>query len=259
MPKVETVPDSDDIGRLFEDIKFKLKSLQVKLTGAAGMMGFAIETVDESQRLWLSFSQGFLAAPTNKPYLSSTVEVLCAFSNELDAAMGDMAILGNRLDAVASTGSAIASGTNAFASLAGMPSGSYSGTVVFSPLDKFSLHNEYRLKLGRLDPELGIVYEELIDSFYGRSSDSSRSAMFMARQLFDHFFDVLAPDIKVRESRYWRPKSPQESKDPKAVWRSEKLEFVALDRIQDPFRSQTLLSVSKQVIELHDLLNKAHT
>ena len=129
---------------------------------------------------------------------------------------------------------------------------------IYSPLERFKNHSLYGQKLASFDPELGRLYGELIEVVHATRTAPTRPAMFLVRQLFDHLMDVLAPDDDVRRSEFWREKTSKESKDPSAVWRNEKVLYVARRRVRDPGRAQTLLASSAQVLEVYQLLNKAH-
>lgn len=85
--------------------------------------------------------------------------------------------------------------------------------------------------------------------------DKERAALFLIRQSFDHLFDILAPDEKVRASKYWKPK---EGDKPNQVYRIERIEYASYSHIADPLRANTLAATSKQMNEVYNLLNQAH-
>ncbi len=75
----------------------------------------------------------------------------------------------------------------------------------------------YAERFSVFDNALGKTYKEIDETLYGTISDPERATMFVVRQLYDHFFQVLAPDEEVRASKYWRNKKPEKDRDPKAI------------------------------------------
>jgi len=64
----------------------------------------------------------------------------------------------------------------------------------------------YGTKLGKIDPELMKLFRAIWQSFYGSSDNPERIALGCMRQLYDHFFEILAPDCEVRNSPYFAVK-----------------------------------------------------
>ncbi len=257
---------SDDPGKLSNSIKEKLEIIQKKLDSLQGklvqgteLVGFMRTTFNDTSRLWTSYSTPAVWSPNHIGFLSSTGDTLQSFSDELDAVTGKTDDLIQNVIGLASASAVIASGTNAFLfTVDAVPRPTVS-PFFYSPLDKYKKHKDYQRKLGSIDPILGQTYGELIEIVNATCSDPTRPGMFLARQLFDHLFDVLAPDDDVRNSKYWHEKTEKESKDKNAIWRIEKIAYSAFEKVSNPLRAETLYSASIQTLEVYKLLNAAHT
>lgn len=112
----------------------------------------------------------------------------------------------------------------------------------------------YAAKLTALDPALGGTYRAAWSNNYNQRHDEGRAALFGMRQVYDHFFQLLAPDAAVRSSIFWRPK---EEPHPDAVHRPERLTFAAHQWISSDRRT-TLLESAKPMKEAYRRLNAAH-
>src|SRR5437667_5175277 len=97
--------------------------------------------------------------------------------------------------------------------------------LVFQPCPFLSDSDEevYVGKLSQLDPALGETYRAAWSGYYDQR-DPGRSALWQMRQVFDHFFDILAPPGPVKLSEHW---SPKPAPRPNAINREERLRFAA--------------------------------
>ncbi len=91
-------------------------------------------------------------------------------------------------------------------------------------------HEEYAKKLSKLDKELGRTYRSIWEIFHGTTESPEKLALAAMRQAFDHFFRILTPAEKVRESPYFT-----ENKEPKIhqIYREERLVYVANVQMRD--------------------------
>lgn len=109
--------------------------------------------------------------------------------------------------------------------------------------------------LHKMDPSLAETYEGIWEILYGTRSDPERGSLYMIRQVFDHFFNILAPDEKVKESEFWHPKN---GPDPNQVTRKERLEYSAQTYIKNQTMSKRLFDSTKHMLDVYEALNKAH-
>jgi hypothetical protein len=79
--------------------------------------------------------------------------------------------------------------------------------------------------------------------------------MFQARQAFDEFFQLLAPDEDVRNSKFFKRKKGLK---PDQVSRSERIQYAAHFCVQDEILAESLAVQADHVVEIYKRLNKAH-
>lgn len=114
---------------------------------------------------------------------------------------------------------------------------------------------KYSQILRNIDPPLANTYEQVWEIYFGTASDKYRASLFMMRQLYDHFFDILAPLDDVRGSDYWEPKAGDRSDQ---VYRSERITYAAHIQIDNDSLADTMASSAKQIVDLYELANSAH-
>ena len=110
-------------------------------------------------------------------------------------------------------------------------------------------------KFEKLDPEIGRLFRATWESFYGSSENPERIALGCMRQLFDHFFEILSPDIEVRSSSYFVIKDGDE---PNQIHRKERISYAANTKLSDKTISESLEAQANQVLSLYRQLNKLH-
>jgi len=115
--------------------------------------------------------------------------------------------------------------------------------------------NSYAAKLAKLDPELGRLYGSVWPQFYGGTGSSERSALLAMREAFDQFFRLLAPDDKVRKSKYFKTKTGNNETQ---VWRRERMEFALNEWIADSAMRDLLRAQVTAMLDQYNELNKLH-
>lgn len=110
-------------------------------------------------------------------------------------------------------------------------------------------------RLEKLDHSLADTYRQVWEALHGTRSDPERAALYLMRQTYDHFFDILAPDDEVRKSSIWKKK---EGEKPELVTRIERIEYAALSHIKDEVRAKMLSSSAKPILKVYNELNQAH-
>jgi hypothetical protein len=123
------------------------------------------------------------------------------------------------------------------------------------PHQDFTTDMTLASRFSKLDPALGRVCAEIWESLYGTTSDPARTALFMLRQTWDHFFQILAPDEEVRNSEFWRRK---DGPKPDQVEREERFRFAVARRVRDENKKALLSAACKQMLTLYGKLNGAH-
>lgn len=125
-----------------------------------------------------------------------------------------------------------------------------------NPPDWWSPNEEDQLaaRLDKLDPELGKLMQSAWNCFYGQQDE--RAAVFSMRQLYDHFFNLLAPDEDVRNSTFFMRKKGDR---PNQVSRRERLKYAANIKVTNPEQKELLLSQTNYTLDTYSDLNKLHT
>ena len=239
----------------FEQAKAYAEYLQRHHANAAQCMGHVSLVLSSTEPYWTQLGAERNQDPSVVPALQSGVATVVSMKNSLaelcQAARSETAIV------VAVNGTAAFFGSNTAASSSLFE---VSGPTRFKaemipapePSDGQSLAN----RLSRLDPALGRVCEQIWQDLYGTTADPERGALFMLRQTWDHLFDTIAPDDEVRKSSRWTPKP---SPKPELVTREERIMYALDHHVVDPTTRGLLVASSKQMTDLYQGLNRAHT
>lgn len=115
--------------------------------------------------------------------------------------------------------------------------------------------DKYSEKLRALDPELAVLYRGISGIFFGTIESGERGALGNARQLFDHFFEKLAPDEEVRKSQHFRTK---EGDKPDQVHRRERIFFAADAHVPDEAQRAYLTKQATGLLKNYDALQSLH-
>jgi len=110
-------------------------------------------------------------------------------------------------------------------------------------------------RLEKLDKSIADTYRQVWEALHGTRSDPERAALYLMRQTYDHFFDILAPDDEVRKSSVWKKKEGEKSE---LVTRVERIEYAALRHIKDEDQAKILSSSAKPILKVYNKLNQAH-
>lgn len=126
------------------------------------------------------------------------------------------------------------------------------GTAANVPYD----YRSDAAKCARFDLQLSRLICQAWECGLGGGSDPWRSAMYTMRQGFDQLLDRMAPPAEVQKTKYCQPKTGD---DAGKVYRRERLEYAAHTHVDDLARRNTLLASSRHTLEIHELLNRAHS
>jgi len=193
--------------------------------------------------------------PNSTPLVASVVNFIMSYRDELAGLRGRSDLPLSGLSAAAGTAATFFATTSSASSVITVRE---VGEILYepSPFRPEGGQPTYADRFAKLDPALGDTYWQIWEALYATRADRERSALFLMRQAFDHLFDRLAPDGDVRDSIYWHPK---EGDKPNQVYRSERLQYAAHMHIKDQNRANTLAASTKQMLDLYDALNMAHT
>jgi hypothetical protein len=115
---------------------------------------------------------------------------------------------------------------------------------------------QYAARIAKLDPELGRYYRGISEAFLGLTENAERAAFGLARQCFDHLFQVLVPhDDDVRRSAFFVEKAGEK---PLAVSRIERVRYAAATHIKETAQAEFLIEQAKELVTAYDQLQRLH-
>jgi len=238
---------------IIDGIEETLDKLHSEFTEAATVIGQEKERIHAIRPVWQVLADADTDSPEYANVFHTGVHALAAYRDQLNDIRGQYGTLGSRVREIsASTDStvAITAVTQSF-----FTKGLVSVTPAPPTLPPRDEATDVEAALRRLDPALLATYLGVREALYGTRSDPERAALYEIRQVFDHFFSILAPDEQVRDSKYW---SPKEGDKPKMVTRDERLRFAANKHARTPILARTLIGSSRHMLSVHDALSSAH-
>ena len=251
-------PDTEPIDEerpedIIDEMEQTLDDLHAEFTEAAAVIGEEKERIQAIRPVWQALADSDTDSSEYASVFTTGVHALAAHRDQLNEIRDQFGSVGSQVRLISgSTDStmAITAATESFFSR---------GLVAVTPLPATLPPREesrdVEEALLRLDPALHATYVGVREALYGTRSDPERAALYEIRQVFDHFFSILAPDDQVRESRYW---SPKEGDKPNPVTRDERLRYAAHTHARTPVLARTLIGSSRHMLSVHDALNSAH-
>jgi len=112
------------------------------------------------------------------------------------------------------------------------------------PAPDFRDRKDLGQRLRKLDPSLGDVCEQIFQSLYGNTADPARSALFMARQTWDHLSESWL-QMKRCELRNIGIRQTRNKSD--LVTRTQRIEYAAHTHVKDEGKRTLLLATSKSM------------
>lgn len=245
----------DKIRKSIDELDQSLKELQERYIRSAMFLGYTREAIRESG----DNLQNFIVSTPNDEDIPDIIDPSVKFfeslNTEVNASFVNTSLNEARIRAITSSAASAVNSTGAISESTG-----YNFPIIFNGT-AFTIEDrreEYSQRLSHLSPDLGQTYKGIDEALYATVSDSERSALFLARQSFDELLDTLAPIVDVRNSSYWRPKSPKEDKNDNAVWRIERIKYAAGMHIKNKARANTLIAQADHILSVYNTLNKAH-
>lgn len=244
----------DEIRRAFEEAENTAAHLQDQYAQAARSLGQVSSVLQTTKSYWIDLAAQNGSNAVVLPILESGKATVTQISQSLASIPPERQPPLNTLLSVSLSASFFGSNTAATSSLLPI-NGNTQFRVEAIPIPEFSTEKSLATRFAKIDPALGKVCAEIWESLYGTTADPERSALFMIRQTWDHFFDRLAPDSEVRQSPFWTEKTGPR---PDMVTREERFKFAVDRHVKDPQKQALLLAACKQMLDLYQQLNRAH-
>ncbi len=245
--------DEEQPQDILDEMEETLDDLHTEFTEAASVIGVEKERIQAIRPVWQALADSDTDSPEYANVYSTGVHALAAhrdFLKDMSDQYGSIGSLVREIRGSTDSTVAITAVTQSFFSR---------GLVSVAPtpptLPPKDEAKDVEATLRRLDPALLATYLGVREALYGTRSDPERAALYEIRQVFDHFFSILAPDDQVRESKYWRP---QDGDRPNVVTRDERLRYAANTHARTPILARTLIGSSRHMLSVHDALNSAH-
>jgi len=237
----------------FDNVEESARTIHEKFVDAAQYAGYISDTLEHLRPIYTNLAERLNEDKDLATLVVSGTNSIISLNNELKS-------LGEEAQFVVRGTFQVAGSTNTFVSsssaAASMSSLETVDTQIFEPPTFLTTDDsKYAEMFDRLDPALGKTYRAIFETYYGTVSDPVRAAMALIRQSFDHFFDILAPNDKVRESEYWTPK---EGNEPDKIYRRERMEYAIRTHISNETRGDTLISNLDLILKNYGFLNNLH-
>ena len=133
----------------------------------------------------------------------------------------------------------------------------FNPAVVQQEIDRPGRDDEYAAKFDNLDPELGKLYQQILQIRSRTTSRPAKSVLSDVRQAYDHLMRILAPDDKVRAEPGW---VSIDTDKPKQVTRKQRLDYALTKSIDGESRRKTLAASTSHALTVHgELSGMYHT
>jgi hypothetical protein len=243
----------EELDQAFKDAINAAEQLHRQLASAAEKVGYSRDVLVAVFPAYQSLYELSENDPTLYPIIASGIEYVRSLTGEFNRLAGFTGEVNNTLVLVTNTSGSFAGSTGAVISIGGIHE-----IPAFASLPKAlprRSSQEYVTRLNTLDHSLAKSYEQVWQIYYGTSADRHRASLFMMRQVYDHFFSLLAPDDLVRCSKYWQSKQGEK---PDQIFRSERVAYAANNHIKNEGVAETLAASAKQINNLYEAANEAH-
>lgn len=251
-PDIEPI-DEERPEDIIDEMEQTLEELHSEFTEAATVIGEEKERIQAIRPVWQALANLDTESTEYANVYTTGTHALAAHRDQLNEIRDQFGTVGSQM-------SVISGSTDSTVAITAVTESFFSkGLVTVTPspptLPTKDEAKDVEGALRGLDPALHATYVGVREALYGTRSDPERAALYEIRQVFDHFFSILAPDDQVRESRYW---SPKEGDKPNQVTRDERLRYAANTHARTPIQARTLIGSSRHMLSIHDALNYAH-
>ena len=246
--------DSEEFRRLFKVTKDTADKLHRHYTEGAKFTGYILDRLEANEPYWDTLVD-YSPDDTGIDMTVGSGEVfLRSYNQQLNNLYNQLPDHSASLITLASSGATFDANTASLVDVVPV----FEGKEIdhqpcpFINQEDFSSRGD---RLEKLDHSLADTYRQVWEALHGTRSDPERAALYLMRQTYDHFFDILSPDDEVRKSSIWKKK---EGEKPELVTRIERIEYAALSHINDEVQAKMLSSSAKPILKVYNELNQAH-
>ncbi len=242
----------NELQKEIEELKSGLDDLHGRYHKATEFIGYARDSVIKSAPIWISIADGIQSNPENLPFVYGALNDLRNLNAVVKREKEKVSDLVGDTMALSAGSAVFASATGTTADLLGMKQ---SVILLPSPQSEYQKEKQIASQLESYDSELGKLYRQVDDVIHVTRSEADRPILVLWRQFFDHLFDKLAPDDKVRNSPFFQKKKGEK---PDQVTRIERIRYAAFTHVKDPSQARLLSGQAEQVNKIYSELNKLH-
>jgi hypothetical protein len=227
---------------LIDEITQDLDQLHGDLLEKAGAVGYARDTFRAVRPLWEKIEGTSFQHSEAATLVASSALSLVATRDWIRGIRTQTAETLEGIPEIGRSAGTFATSSCASVSLVFTSSPSFSLPV--PPPSLGDTWENYSKRFSKFDSALGDTYRAIYEALYATRANPERTALFLMRQAFDQFFGKLAPDEKVRSSKYWRRK---EGDNPNQVYRRERIECAAHHYIRNEAQAEALAASAGHV------------
>lgn len=245
--------DNSAITILFGETEKSADELHKKFSDGAKFTGYIRDRIVAAKPYWVSLSEKCGSDPEVAPTLSSGIDFLNAYNQQLNDLNASLQYNEKRLISIVGSGEVFDVNTASIADV-----NPVQGFYFEHKPCPFTDHGDTEsraMQLEKFDVSLAKTYRQVWEVLHSTRADPERAALYLMRQTYDHFFGILAPDDKVRQSNGWEKKPGDK---PDQVTRIERIEYAAHAHISDQIKAQIMIASAKPILKVYMALNQAH-
>lgn len=246
--------DPNELKSLFWTAIDTADKLHKRYTEGANLTGYIRDRLVADEWYWTTVIKHSTGDPGMDMTIASGIDFMRLYNRQLGELYDQFPDQTPKLVTVASSGATLDANTASLSDVAVVFEGKeleYQPCPFIKQGDTASRAE----RLEKLDRSLADTYRQVWEALHGTRSDPERTALYLMRQTYDHFFGLLAPDGEVRKSKVWTKKKGNK---PDLVTRQERIEYAALAHIKDDVQAKMMSASAKPILKVYYELNQAH-
>ncbi len=246
--------DPNELKSLFWTAIDTADKLHKRYTEGANLTGYIRDRLVADECYWTTIAKHSKDDPGMAMTIASGIDFMRLFNQQLGELSDQLPDQTAKLVWAANSGATLDANTASLSDVAVVFEGK---ELEYQPCPFIKQGDTARRaeRLEKLDRNLANTYRQVWETLHGTRSDPERSALFLMRQTYDHFFDLLAPDDEVRKSRVWTKKKGDK---PDKIIRKERIEYAALTHIKNEAQAKMMSASAKPTLKVYYELNRAH-
>lgn len=239
---------------LFDEAEESADELHKRYSDGAKLTGYIRDRLVAARPYWVSLSEKYGNDPEVATTVASGINFLKAYNQELNNLNASLPYHQKKLISIVGSGEVFDVNTASIADV--IPIQNLDFEHQPCPFINHGDTESRAIQLEKLDVSLAKTYRQVWEALHGTRSDPERAALYLMRQTYDHFFEILAPDGDVQQSDVWKEKTGDK---PDQVTRIERIEYAAQSpHISDQAKAKMMIASAKPILKVYGELNRAH-